>query len=550
MAFGVYPDPPDAPLHVPASGSGPLVPIVARVSDGGASPTMFVSVVRVAGSPAAPPPGIRLQADSGPPMLVPASPFGDNVNNGTTDVAICEYEPLPGVVDGYLVSVVLIVHDGGTITTCQWKVGIDNTDPSHEHRFVWVVADSATDSAQPWIDVAPTVTIDAVAGRPAAHGALTIANFGSGGLQLTGIHGGELGAGFTIASVPDVIPGNSSVTADVAFAPPAVAGINRSVYTFDCDDTTARLTPGHNSRTTLTASTRVPHWSPGDVLVVDTQATDGRTDGNRGALIRVDPATGEQAVVCVGSDFRTPSGVAVERSGHVLVADSGAFDGSGAVFRVDADSGVPAVLARHGGFSDPGVVLTSSDGGILVVDSTGFGGTGAVVRIDPGDGHQTVVAQGGMFRRPIGAAFDPTGTSLVVLDADAFDGTSGVIRVTLAGAQTAVSSGHLLREPTGIAVDATGRILVTDPGADGGPAIVAIAANGTQTILSSGQLLVTPTRVHVGPTGAILVADLGSGGGTGGVVGVGPTDGHQSALSFGALFRAPFGITVIPGQTG
>ena len=63
---------------------------------------------------------------------------------------------------------------------------------------------------------------------------------------------------------------------------------------------------------------------PGDIIVADRSAF-----GGQGGIIHVDPNSGVQTIVSSGGDFDDPWGVAVERSGQILVADqsSGAFFG-------------------------------------------------------------------------------------------------------------------------------------------------------------------------------------------------------------------------------
>jgi DNA-binding beta-propeller fold protein YncE len=135
----------------------------------------------------------------------------------------------------------------------------------------------------------------------------------------------------------------------------------------------------------------------GAILVVDPSL------GGAGALFRVDPATGARSIV---SDFgdpaqgptgKAPSGVAVERSGTILVVDpSGGPQLRGALFRVDPLTGARVVLSDFGdavqgvtGVS-PAQLAIEASGAVLVTDP-GLGDGGALFRVDPVTGARTLL---------------------------------------------------------------------------------------------------------------------------------------------------------------
>jgi len=106
----------------------------------------------------------------------------------------------------------------------------------------------------------------------------------------------------------------------------------------------------------------------GDLIVSDARATAGNAlapDGStvmseaqaaktsRGAIIRINPRTGAQKVVCAGGDFNEPQGVAMGQADDLFVADRGAFKDRGGVIRVNLASG--AQTARYPGwrYNDP-----------------------------------------------------------------------------------------------------------------------------------------------------------------------------------------------------
>ncbi|MGH8899701.1 MAG: PxKF domain-containing protein, partial [Egibacteraceae bacterium] len=147
---------------------------------------------------------------------------------------------------------------------------------------------------------------------------------------------------------------------------------------------------------------RVPA-ADGDVLVVDPNEgtiLPGQTDG-AGLLSVVSPVTGKRTVL---SDFSSlaegpvgaqPHDVALESDGQILVADRDAgTDLRGALFRVDPATGRRVVLSDFGDpqqgelGNNPRGVAVERDGGILVADPS----PGLLFRIDPADGSRTVLA--------------------------------------------------------------------------------------------------------------------------------------------------------------
>jgi hypothetical protein len=64
-------------------------------------------------------------------------------------------------------------------------------------------------------------------------------------------------------------------------------------------------------------------------------------------------------------------------------------------------------------FSSPSGIVVESSGGILVADADAFDGSGGVIRIDPVTGEQTEISSGCTFESPIGIALEPNGGILV-----------------------------------------------------------------------------------------------------------------------------------------
>ena len=103
------------------------------------------------------------------------------------------------------------------------------------------------------------------------------------------------------------------------------------------------------------------------------------------------------------------------------------------------------------------------------------------------------------------------------------------------------ASSQLFATPSDVTVDPAGRILVADPGADGGTgAVIEVdAATGKQTLVSSNSqpvnagsgLFAEPAGLEVLPSGVILVVDRYAFGFRGGVIAVDPATGKQTVFS-------------------
>lgn len=338
---------------------------------------------------------------------------------------------------------------------------------------------------------------------------------------------------------------------------------------------------------------------PTNIVVVDLNAG---TD-NRGVLLRVDPLTGTRTVL---SDFGNssqgelgsgPLNLAVESSEAVLVLDPEVNK----LFRVNPITGQRTVLSD---FSDPaqgpvpdnaaqnGVlgIAVERSGEILVTaqgaGSPNPGGTvfrDAILRINPANGHRTVLSDfGNPAQGPLGGqcsfgiAIEASGTILVT-DCNNLGGSSGglLFRIDpVTGQRTVLSDfgnpaqGGLARFPSGMAVEASGTILVAAPFAGSAPAGAMSPGgalfrvdpeSGQRTVLSdfgnatqgtTGTLL---RAAAVEATGTPLVVDQDVddfGAGLGMLFRVDPLTGQRTVLSdFGdptlGSGQAPWGVAVI-----
>jgi hypothetical protein len=179
-------------------------------------------------------------------------------------------------------------------------------------------------------------------------------------------------------------------------------------------------------------------------LLVTDQAAGG---SGRGLLFRVSPSDGMRTIVSNFADANQgplggdPSGVSIEASGAVLVADANTVGfPSGAVFRIDPGSGQRTIVsdftdAAQGPLGDlPIDVQPGSGGELWVVDQGGGGavGFGRLFRVDASTGARSIVSE---FTNP---AQGPIGFNqndvklggsggLLVMDFDSGTGSRGAL---------------------------------------------------------------------------------------------------------------------------
>src|SRR5664279_3359578 len=228
----------------------------------------------------------------------------------------------------------------------------------------------------------------------------------------------------------------------------------------------------------------------GDLLVAE-QAMVGVTPPG---VIRVDKATGVRTLIsnntapAGGPDFSTPSGIAVEANGSILIADLSAFpQGNGGVIRVDPVTGARTTLSRNGSpaggpsFVWPWGMTIAPDGDILISDSSAFSGDGGIIRVDPATGVRSTLSSN---TSPVGGpSFDHPGDLIVdqcghILVTDS--GAEAIYQVDLTtGARTTVSDNTSAGSPayawpmgivaTSLSIGPIGPIDPFEPGEPGHP---------------------------------------------------------------------------------
>src|SRR2546423_8570631 len=163
-----------------------------------------------------------------------------------------------------------------------------------------------------------------------------------------------------------------------------------------------------------------------------------------GAVFKINPATGERAIVARDDKLVQPFGIALEANGDVLVTDTGAL----AVVRIDSQTGSQSVVATGGLLGIPYGIAVDRKGDILIANLQ------AIVRVNPLTGEQAIVSAGGHFGvgYPLGVAVAENG-DLIVANVGF---PSEIIRVNpRTGQQTLLAKDGYLRFPQSIAVDGT-----------------------------------------------------------------------------------------------
>ncbi len=325
---------------------------------------------------------------------------------------------------------------------------------------------------------------------------------------------------------------------------------------------------------------------PGDILIADDDAFGtagcGDLDGC-GGLIKVDPKTGQQTALsnnAISADnvFSSPTELTLDRKGRILVSEYKGFSGgAGALIRVDPATGQATLISDNamsgpGLFATPFGVVIDRTGRTLVADYGAFPG-GGVISVNTATGQQTAFSNNSisvpdLFDTPFGLGLSQSGRPLVA-DSSAFaDGNGGIIGVDAQGQESAVTNNAISATdafgggPIDVDSDGAKSLLVTDYGTDSTGGVIRVDAAGQATLLSTNSisgtdLFDTPFSSAITPAGRILVADEDSQGlgETGAVIDVNRATGEQTALSTNAisgpdLFQEPDGILVVPPKCG
>lgn len=226
-----------------------------------------------------------------------------------------------------------------------------------------------------------------------------------------------------------------------------------------------------------------------------------------GALVRVDPTSGSQAVLATGGMLFDAQRIDRGPGGDVFYVD---FVNN--IVKVDAVTGDQTLVPLGGpSFGDISDLAVEASGDVIVFDPIPFSGLPSVLRVDATTGAQTILSSGGFL--PGGSetsiALDPTGTLLYV-GGEGFFSTE-VIEVDLATAAQRVvtSAGFLECCSLDLDVEPGGDIIATgseNAGTEG--LIIRIdPVTGSQTPLASGGFLGGGVEMHLSVEGGTAFVD-------------------------------------------
>jgi hypothetical protein len=328
-------------------------------------------------------------------------------------------------------------------------------------------------------------------------------------------------------------------------------------------------------------SYRSPLEKAGDGTV-KSRADDSWSEVYPRAIIAVDPSTGTQSPVSTDGFLTLPTVVCQGPAPQDLlyVTDLEAFPSiekdenglplvMGAVIAIDPNTGQQKVVARGTVMGADGQnhpdptsyingpnTLVFMNGYLYVADEGDASGTiHNIVQIDPSTGTQRLITDGsgGGFSVPVGLVA-PSGAADFLYVADEPGNVQGtgpgaIWQVNLTtGQQTILSQGGLLGRPTDVAQDPSGNLVVATTGSASddyaGSVVLVNTQTGAQTLITSFAADSGIDSVTVGRDGSIFVGAIGVGASPGQVIAVNPLTDVQRTVTSGGYLSLVEGMTV------
>ena len=219
------------------------------------------------------------------------------------------------------------------------------------------------------------------------------------------------------------------------------------------------------------------------------------------------------------ASFSNPSGLAVDSSGNVYVADSGNHK-----IRKITPSGTVTTLAGSGNaggadgsgaaasFRFPRGIAVADSGNVYVSEQSYWsylaGSDADIRRITPDGEVTTVAALGSFVMWAAGVTIDTSGDFYLADGGDVSDiGLGKILKITPDGRVTTVagdSTPYPVSNPWGIAADGLGHLFVTDPGTG---SLLKLLPGRSDTVLAKN--LKFPAGVTVDNSGNVYVAESG-----------------------------------------
>jgi sugar lactone lactonase YvrE len=260
--------------------------------------------------------------------------------------------------------------------------------------------------------------------------------------------------------------------------------------------------------------------------------------------------------VSVGGLFSAPRSITEDSNQQLYVADLKAF-GTGAVLQVDPNTGQQSVLAQ-GGFINGPMALTFINGSLFVADQgDGLGSVQNLVRIDPTSGQQTLITSSAGFITPTGIAPAVAGNVFITDEPGGIFGTQpgAVWFVNVhTGVQSLVSSGGLFDHPVDLAVEPSGALIVVNTGTASnnyaGSLVRLDPQTGIQTLVSSFPADTGLNKITIGSDGTIYVGAISNGGTPGRIYAVNPVTGVATIVSSGGSLSLVEGLAIYHAPTG
>jgi hypothetical protein len=216
----------------------------------------------------------------------------------------------------------------------------------------------------------------------------------------------------------------------------------------------------------------VPSIVDGTILVCTGPSSFASTDQSSFpiGILGVDPNTGAQFPVSVnssqdGSLFALPSYVIEAPNGQLYLTDLQAF-GTGAIIRVDPNSGQQFLVTKGQFINGPNALAWVN--GLLYVanEADGSGTVHTIVQVDPNSGAQVLITDGSSgtgFTVPVGMVPGPNNNIYVADEPGGYNGSEpgGVWEVNLStGQQSLITWGNLIDHPVDMAPDQNGDLIV------------------------------------------------------------------------------------------